>query len=470
MAKFSDLPIDILMEICDFLLHRGTTIEEVFAKAHVAFCIEPTLLEDIIALTLQQGHSSVVALSQVSPSYEPLLQCLDRTLSLHGKTFLSDAVRFLKLIDSKPEIAQRVKIVYLNLEEKDCADADFDGQTVDYLRQLAENGGIPWSEEPSCHLPVSYVFSGSTLEDRINTVARILIGRLPNVEQLGLSLPALPLGYHDNPKRSPESNVVLKRLKHLALRTYSPVMSRNVRRGYRILEDLAVTPTHLFLQDPFLCHVGIGPTAKPFSHLFQHVTHLILGGQMTHEGDHESEIIHMIECCAPLQDFRCEAPMRNHDSGTHGALAIINSLKKQHATSLRTLAIRFCQGWLEDDLDCIEFTSFINLENLCMTTACIKKRQVGRAKDDATRTEGTITTLPKSLIQIYFLDYPQCIADELKWLASHREALPNLKLVHFWDTRMWNEWGGWEDTESDALVNSGLNVLPLTCDAVDWQV
>ncbi|TDZ37457.1 hypothetical protein C8035_v007805 [Colletotrichum spinosum] len=258
MAKLTDMPPEILNIICSMLLEvdKNVTIEHAFAQGN-SWYKSSTDHQIGKFLTKASGLPDVFNFAHASRRFQSLASypwhLRSRILSFHGSDFLPRAIKFLRSLSSHPKGAQQVQILYLNLEESASSHHSISPADINFLHE--QSGAVV-----------------RTSGERLRNVARAVLGKLPNLEQLGMTLETSPyqplwkdlaadgtwIPFYTDPWSSQDDESfelahLHQNIQYLGLR-FNHQWRRPVGPGYfatkrqevfEILFDLEVRPTHL---------------------------------------------------------------------------------------------------------------------------------------------------------------------------------------------------------------------------------
>ncbi|KAL0932200.1 uncharacterized protein CTRU02_213153 [Colletotrichum truncatum] len=449
MARFTDLPMEMVMDICDFLRLRGITVIEAFAE---------TSNDEEVGQLLQQGWDDVLSLSLTCRKYQCLEKCLHHTISLHGKDFFHKSIRFLQLLAVRPEIAERVTKIYIRLERVAGVPNHIDKYDAAFIRQQAENATIPWSEDDWLD------HAKDICDRRILTIASLVLGKLKNLEQLGLGLPSQPdsTPFQEEDEYAGDFPVVNSSTQYLALRPATHfLVSDNIEHEF--LSMIKVHPSYMFL-----CGTLTIPFHNIFIHphptMFKNVTHLTLVELECGPND-PSSVLHIIESCAPLILFKYIPDDGwlfddgyDFEDMLH-PLHLLRGLQSKHAHSLRTLCINCSWHYLDGMLRPDSFAAFVNLEYLWVDLDSIVYTDGHEMADPSSF--GPLSTLPQSIKCLCITDYDTRVnAASTSFPMKASTYIEEFAV----DEHVWN------DIFQDWILNANFDVLMDTVESsIRWE-
>ncbi|TDZ20845.1 hypothetical protein Cob_v006321 [Colletotrichum orbiculare MAFF 240422] len=422
MAKLTDMPPEILNIICSMLLEvdKNVTIEHAFAQGN-SWYKSSTDHQIGKFLTKASGLPDVFNFARTSRHFQSLANypwhLRSRILSFHGSDFLPRAIKFLRSLSSHPNGAQQVQILYLNLEESTSSHHSISPADINFLHE--QSGAVV-----------------RTSGERLRNVARAVLGKLPNLEQLGMTLETSPyqplwkdlaadgtwIPFYKDPWSSQDDESfelahLHQNIQYLGLR-FNHQWHRPVGPGYfatkrqevfEILFDLEVRPTHLYVDDltTALCGFHRVSGTAGMDMLFKNITHLTIAGASDSQRGQSSRLA---DTDIDLSPFR-----------------VYQFLLARHRTSLRKLCLDF--SFYKFNLGGVGtgfLASFTNLHTLWIDTRSIVPNTPGTPSPRA------FDKLPASLRHVCFSLDGKGIGPGLQWLAENRATrYPKLHVIQF---------------------------------------
>ncbi|TDZ32912.1 hypothetical protein CTRI78_v011705 [Colletotrichum trifolii] len=422
MAKLTDMPPEILNIICRMLLEvdKNVTIEHAFAQGN-SWYKSSTDHQIGKFLTKASGLPDVFNFAHASRRFQSLAHypwhLRSRILSFHGSDFLPRAIKFLRSLSSHRNGAQQVQILYLNLEESASSHHSINPADINFLHE--QSGRVV-----------------RTSGERLRNVARAVLGKLPNLEQLGMTLETSPyqplwkdlaadgtwIPFDTDPWSSQDDesfelpHLPPQNIQYLGLR-FNHQWHHSVGPGYfaakrqeafEILFDLEFRPTHLYIDDlaTALCGLHRISGTAGMDILFKNITHLTVAG--------------------PSNSLRQSSRVADRDMEL-SPFRIYQSLLARCRTSLRKLCIdfsfyKFYYGGVGTDI----LASFTNLHTLWIDTRSIVPNMPN------TPSLRAFGQFPTSLRHICFSLDGKGIGPSLQWFAENRATrYPQLHDIQF---------------------------------------
>ncbi|KAF9869316.1 hypothetical protein CkaCkLH20_13233 [Colletotrichum karsti] len=480
MPKFSDLPSELVLEVCDFLLSGSPkTLERAFAGESNAY-----LCGYDICKAIRQGWKDVLNLSCSSRRYRELLvdqhNHVYRTIAVGGYNNFKQLLSLLRFLDKKPELATGVKTLYLTLipEFTTSYMAELQIDDLKLIRTQAAAANISYSKnlwtkpKPSekriCRLSADYDYDYGEMCDceycmdmwddcgdfdeeephascdyeRMGMLTSLILHKMKGLEQFGCSISKDSFSMVGDGKQC--SLPILPELQYLAIAKEftEHEISPN---DFKVLTGLGNTMTHLCLSD-------IGPVQGHVSESglriqkFENIAHLVLTGMAF---CNETLCEFLDDFCGPLTSFKFlpEITGMTYWDFAYEVTAmpqeVVDALLPKHADSLRTLCIDFT--WFHDDdfwferevIDTLE--GFVNLESLWIDCDCISVPWFGDDSDNDSEIADAdvfgrpknvvIEDLPRNLRQIYFAGGLENIMPDLARLAANSNVFPRLESI-----------------------------------------